>query len=161
MDSTLLKFHGRFADLIPYGFKFQKLYANNYRQYCLDVVEHCESIRVWQAHGGYIEINDWFSASKAVVEAVIKGNFKWHKYVNRDDSILGFTIIRKTGEIVPFEREKHDHLANFIALERAGKSQEETTIALNDLCKIYRVDRITPEMIAVIKDMHAKGWIRV
>jgi hypothetical protein len=163
---NLLKFHGKFTDLIPAGFKFQKLFARNYRQYCLDVVEHCECIRVWQAHGGYIEIDDWFSATKSVVEAVINGNFKWHSYEKIPGfpfhcTSLGFTIVRETQKIVPWVREIHDHMYNFIQLEKAGKTEEEITVALHKLEDTYRVKRISQNMIAAIKDMHAKGWIKV
>ena len=161
----LLKFHGKFTDLIPYGFKFQKLFASNYRQYCLDVVEHCDTIRVWQAHGGYIEMNDWYSATKGVVEAVVKGNFKWHEYKKRPgipfhcDS-LGFTINRETSEVIPFVREKHDALYARIQGENDGKSDTAIENEIDEIYKNYRVERISMKMVNKIHEFHAKGWIQ-
>lgn len=159
--TNLLKFHGKFRELIPYGFKFQKLFANNYRQYCFEVVDYCEDIRVWQAHGGYIEINDWYDATKAIVEAVIKDDFKWHRYNSNICNSLGFTIVRETSQIIPYEREKHDHAFAFLSLEKAGKSEEEIGIALDTLHKTYRVARISQKMICAIKDMYSRGWIKI
>jgi hypothetical protein len=164
-DKNLLKFHGKFTDLIPYGFKFQKLFANNYRQYCLELSPYGESISVWQAHGGYIEIEDWYSATKGVVAAVFNPSFKWHRFDNTcgftDCDSLGFTIVRETKEVIPLDYDIHDSAKTYWHMTQEGKSKEEIQEAIRAICGKYRVERLSQDMLAKIRELHAKGWIKV
>ena len=52
-----IKFTGDFKKLIPMGFTFHKLYASNYKVY------EKSKVWIWVAHGGYVEIDDFFSNS--------------------------------------------------------------------------------------------------
>lgn len=68
----IVRFKGKFTDLIPNGWTFQKLFARNYRQYS----KTCDSqkCRIWQHHGGYLEIDDLCSEMSAVfVQKIIDG----------------------------------------------------------------------------------------
>ena len=97
-----IKFTGDFKDLIPMGFKFQKLFARNYKVY------HKNDVWIWVAHGGYVEIDDFYNLSGYIVKAVWEGTFPIHE----KDVIFGgrrffkkgnrksCMINRKTGEII-------------------------------------------------------------
>jgi hypothetical protein len=164
--ADLLKFHGSFKELIPAGFKFQKLYARNYRQYCL-TLEHDQTIRVWQAHGGYIEIEDYFNATKSLVEAILNDSFPWHTYKPMTLPIgsvlhctsLGFTIVRETNKVIPSDK-MHDSLYVRLSMTKEGKSEQEIEESIDTVYKQYKVSRVSVEICNAIKDMHAKGWIR-
>lgn len=43
-----LHYVGEFKDLIPNGWEFRKLYANNYRAYALSVKDQCGDVMIWQ-----------------------------------------------------------------------------------------------------------------
>lgn len=64
-----LQFTGDFNKLKDDGYEFMKLYANNYKVYKKQIPRSF-SIWVWVANGGYIEIDDIYSNTKAVVEAM-------------------------------------------------------------------------------------------
>jgi hypothetical protein len=74
---------------------------------------------------------------------------------------LGFTIIRETDEIVPFEPEKHEAMRIYFSMERDGKPKDEIEKAVDNAYTLYRVERLSIEMFEAIKDLHAKGWIKV
>lgn len=67
---SYLKFTGNFRDLIPLGFKFQKLYARNYR--CYHTAHRKEghkgySLWVWQKDRR-VEIEDWHEFEVLIIE---------------------------------------------------------------------------------------------
>ena len=69
----IIRFKGRFRDLIPGGFRFFKLFARNYRCYQWSEKEHETALWIWQHRGGYVEVGDFFSASHVFVEAIQSG----------------------------------------------------------------------------------------
>lgn len=52
-----LAFHGDYSALKGMGFKFQKLYANNYMQWELETQKHLSSIRIWK-RGGDVTVDE-------------------------------------------------------------------------------------------------------
>jgi hypothetical protein len=168
MSENLLKFHGNFKELIPAGFTFQKLFASNYRQYCL-TIKNVYTIRVWQAHGGYIEIEDYYDASKSLVEAILNESFPWHKYepINLANggmihcTSLGFTIVRETNKVIPLDMSIHEPMRVQFKMEKEGKTEQEIDDCIKNLYDKYRVSRVSLEICNAIKDMHAKGWIKI
>jgi len=64
-----IKFTGDFKKLIPMGFKFYKLYANNYKVY------EKNKVWIWVAHGGYVEISDHFSKSGFIAKKILDGTY--------------------------------------------------------------------------------------
>lgn len=70
--SRHLRFTGSFSALKKEGFKFQKLYARNYMQWCFDNGEEFgyEHISVWKHLGGYVEIIDLYGLSKYVARLI-------------------------------------------------------------------------------------------
>jgi len=97
-----IKFTGDFKKLIPMGFTFHKLFARNYKVYEMN------KVWIWVAHGGYVEIDDFYNLSGYIVKAIWEGTFPIYK----EDVIFGgrrffkkgdrkaCMINRKTGEII-------------------------------------------------------------
>lgn len=65
---------GRFKDLIPKGFIFQKLYAKNYRTYRKEF-KNDNTLWIWQKDRN-VEINDFYSHSAWFLDKIIKGEYK-------------------------------------------------------------------------------------
>jgi hypothetical protein len=98
----LIKFTGDFKDLKPMGFTFHKLYARNYKVY------EKSKVWIWVAHGGYVEIDDFFSLSGYIVKAIWDGTFPVYEKDAVYNDMLFFKkgdrkacmINQKTGEII-------------------------------------------------------------
>jgi len=98
----LIKFTGDFKDLKPMGFTFHKLYARNYKVY------EKSKVWIWVAHGGYVEIDDFFSLSGYIVKAIWDGTFPVYEEDVNYNNILFFKkgdrkacmIDQKTGGII-------------------------------------------------------------
>jgi hypothetical protein len=57
VNLPFVKFKGKFRDLIPLGWKFQKMYASSYRSYILEPAKpRSDSIYIFQHFGGYVEV---------------------------------------------------------------------------------------------------------
>jgi len=97
-----IKFTGNFKDLKPMGFKFNKLFANNYKVY------EKNDIWIWVANGGYVEIRDLYSLSGYVLKAIWNDTFPlYEEDVPFRDGLLfkkgdrkSCMINQKTGEII-------------------------------------------------------------
>lgn len=83
-----IKFTGDFKQLKPMGFTFHKLYARNYKVY------EKSKVWIWVAHGGYVEIADFFSLSGYIVKAIWDGTFP----VYEEDVTLGDMLFFKKGD---------------------------------------------------------------
>jgi len=97
-----IKFTGDFKKLIPMGFKFYKLYANNYKVY------EKNKVWIWVAYGGYVEIDDYYENSIHIAKRILDGTYPVHK---EDRVYNGFFTTKKgkpkscvmdmeTGEII-------------------------------------------------------------
>jgi hypothetical protein len=100
-----IKFTGNFKDLKGMGFKFHKLFANNYKVYEKD------KIWIWVARGGYVEVADFYELSGYIVDAIWNDTFPvYEKNVDYGEKLSWLNrkkgdkkpcqINRKTGEIV-------------------------------------------------------------
>ena len=100
-----IKFVGDFKQLIPMGFKFHKLFANNYKVY------ERHKVWIWVAHGGYVEIDDFYGLSGYILRAVwdntypayakdviMEGKLAWLSIKKGDKKPC--MINRETGEII-------------------------------------------------------------
>jgi len=103
-----IKFVGDFKKLIPMGFTFHKLYANNYKVYSKN------RVWIWVHRGGYVELDDHYENSGYIAKMILDGTYPVYE---KDEDYKIFTIKkgkpkpctinRKTGEIVetiPFMR---------------------------------------------------------
>ena len=91
-----VKFIGNFRDLIPDGWQFQKLYARNYRQYhkTHDGKPYSQGLRIWQHHGGYVELDDLFELTYLVFQGISNGS------INSSDGKVVATIIDKNNGLL-------------------------------------------------------------
>ncbi len=101
----LIKFKGDFKKLKGMGFTFHKLFASNYKVYEKD------KVWIWVAHGGYVEISDFYSLSGYIAKAVFDGTYPvYEKDIDYGDKLAWMNIKkgdrkpcminRKTGEII-------------------------------------------------------------
>ena len=69
MPRKYIKFTGKYADLKPMGFEFQKLYAANYMQW------HNDGMRVWK-RAGDVSIDDFTNYEGNILAALleVRGN---------------------------------------------------------------------------------------
>ncbi len=165
----VVRFKGKFKDLIPAGWIFQKLFAHNYRQYhkTCDGSEYGQSCRIWQHLGGYLEIQDLFDLSWVVVQQIADGKIKeWESNVpsifrKRYDSVYWFRIDTKKGIFYPCHSDGYKKLNNemnsfFMFPKRKGTSKKA-----NAFFERYREFQLNPKLITMIKDLLDKGWIEV
>lgn len=156
--SRLLKFHGKFRDLIPNGFTFQKLFAANYRQYHYEQEAYSsDDVRVWQHHGGYVEFSDWLSFSKQVVNALYDKDFKWK--VREFDGARVCVANLQTGYIEQYYKPIHDPMCLHFKMEENGMGEHEMREAYKAFSRTYREIVVTPRMLREIRKLVNKGWI--
>ena len=77
-----VKFTGKFKDLIPQGWKFQKLFAGCQRIYrkTEDGSDYGPTLRIYQHLGGYLEIDDLFGCSYLIVKQIQEGKLnEWYQ----------------------------------------------------------------------------------
>jgi len=141
-----IKFVGDFKKLIPMGFTFHKLYANNYKVYSKN------RVWIWVHHGGYVELDDHYENSGYIVKMVLDGTYPVYK---KDEDYKIFTIKkgkpkpctinRKTGEIVetiPFIRSigGHDNYDHETYRDvNLFKETMETLLEIKDMIQIEGV----------------------
>jgi len=100
-----IKFTGNFKDLKPMGFKFHKLFANNYKVYNKD------KVWIWVAEGGYVEIGSYYGLSGYILKAIWEDTYPVHEKDVDYGEKLSFINIKKgdrkqckinekTGEII-------------------------------------------------------------
>lgn len=100
----MIKFIGDFRKLIPMGFEFHKLFARNYKVYSKN------DVWVWVAHGGYVEIRDFFEESKHIAKAIFDGSYPVYEEDTNHHNIIffekgkpkGCILNKKTGEILVY-----------------------------------------------------------
>ena len=149
----LFKFHGRFKDLIPAGWEFQKLYAHNYRQYSICPAGlWADTIRVWQHLGGYVEVNDYFDHSEVIVKHLVNGG--------PQHPTFGIVLNRKTGEVLPYDRVMHSSLFLMLELEKQGASEQEIRAGMSEHALTWRACNLEDATIAYLKQMFEWGWLK-
>jgi hypothetical protein len=166
-----VKFTGKFKDLIPDGWTFQKLFARNYRQYhkTCDGEEYSQGCRIWQHLGGYLEVEDFFSNSHIIVEQVASG--KISEWISETSCLLGDPTKKEKVCWLVFDREERrfieyhsdelrkltDRRYNF----DNSLSEDEHKVWLNSYYKRYREANFMLELFDMIQDLLDKGWIEV
>lgn len=163
---SILKFHGNFRDLIPNGWEFQKLFANNYRQYHKEVRPGVY-MRVWQHHGGYVEFDDTFHHTEEVIKAALDDSIPWEDHkLNYPSGPHEWTdkpiaILYHTGEVVAWNNNIHDPLWARIVMQKDGATEEEIQKEADRRCEHYRKLIITHDMVNFFNEMIEKGWIKI
>lgn len=169
-----VKFKGKFADLIPDGWKFCKLFARNYRQYSktCDGEQYSQKCRIWQHLGGYLEIDDLFDFSALIVEQIASGKIEeWatemrsffaphnleKNYCLIVDHTDGKIISQYSEEGQAIKRKEYSYFEGKMTKEERQAAGKE----LNQHFQRYRSFTLRPEMIVMIQDLLNKGWIEV
>lgn len=145
------KFHGRFRDLIPAGFVFQKLFANNYRCY-RKATALGDTITVWQHCGGYVEINDYYAASGLIIAAILR---------NETPGKYGFWVIDQQNNILlPFDPVEHDITKRLSMGLMPDVDTIEGKAAFEQHLARWRRVGLEDETIEEIKRMAEHGWLK-
>lgn len=150
MENKLFKFYGKFRELIPAGWEFQKLFARNYRQYSIcPAGKWVDTIRVWQHLGGYVEINDFFGNSEDVVKYYVNGGTEMP------------VLNRKTGEIESYDRSKHNSITLMCEMESKGAAEQDIRDAMKKFGETWKEVHLNAQTIAYLKKMIEWGWIKI
>jgi hypothetical protein len=79
---TIMKFNGRFKDLIPVGYRFTYLFSRRYATYVFG--ERCDRIWIFRAKSDeQVELNDYYQHSGNVINTVLSGGNR-ELFLNRD-----------------------------------------------------------------------------
>lgn len=170
--SNHLPFKGSFSGLKKEGFKFQKLFANNYMQWCFNNGEEYgpHAIRVWKHLGGYVEIDDFYYLSKFIARLFCTPELLESTAFNRSLQMKSWTmyhfiIDRESGEITRFDKMLHDSWYVFKSQLDESPDSEELHVEISkwhdEFSMKYREARFSGScwLIPKIRDMYAKGMI--
>ncbi len=164
----IVRFKGKFTDLIPNGWTFQKLFARNYRQYhkTCDGEKYSQGCRIWEHHGGYLEISDLSSEQSAVfVQQIIDGKIsEWASEIANlfrpgvKDTVYWFKIDQESETFHPYGSDEYKRIRY---LERSLVYDEINNDAIHDYNERYRSWNARPELIEMLTDLVNRGWIVV
>jgi len=167
----IVRFKGKFTDLIPAGWTFQKLFARNYRQYhkTCDGEKYSQGCRIWQHHGGYLEISDLSIEMSAVfAQKIIDGKIdEWASQVvnlydqTKKDTVFWFIIDQQKKQFLPYHSKEYRSVKQeeflLVEAEVNEKNREKLYVHLDH----YRSWNARPELIEMVKDLVSRGWIGV
>jgi len=151
------KFNGKFKDLVPMGFKFQKLFASNYRCYMKAEDEYTSyDVQVWQKQRS-IELGSLFQMSYLPIKALLDGKLEQGKYER-------YVIDLNTGEVLLEDYKKHDAVMLMIDFEKEkGREMNDADHKeLRDyLSNNFRKFVFTKEQQADILALNKNGGITI
>lgn len=157
------KFRGKFTDLIPAGFEFQKLHLNNYRQYSykIDINNY---IRVWQANGGTVEVLGMSTTATKHLYSLIKhGGLEQFKYHFHHSIGGGFcyrwVINNHTQEIELFDREKHCDMGARFTLQDLEYDEKYVRLVIDQIYETYSKRNYSPECMGAVMMMVENGFV--
>tara|TARA_R110000765_G_scaffold28525_7_gene68729 strand:- start:2060 stop:2548 length:489 start_codon:yes stop_codon:yes gene_type:complete len=154
-----IKYTGKWNELKPSGWTFQKLFARNYISYRKEFDDGEFTLWIWKHLGGYVEIEDLFSSKTAyLIQAILndtltpseRGNYEvmfFNDYKNKD------TYARIAPDAV--EPDYFDYNTDIKeGLTAYGKAYKQ-------FCKDYSRFRFDDELVKVVKEMHSQGFFEV
>ena len=156
----IAKFTGKYGDLIPDGYIFQKLYASNYRTYRKEFSITKDWLVIWQ-YGNNIELMSLFSMSGWVIKCIIKNRDKIPEMMaNHDVCKDSFSIVlnTKNGKIRYYDKAERWHT---IKIERRLYDRIDTkdNTALDLYYKKYQKLHIHKDMIKEVLKLWDAGLI--
>lgn len=141
-----IKFIGKFKDLKPMGFTFHKLYARNYKVY------EKKKIWIWVAHGGYVEIQDFYSLSGYILKAIWDGTFPVYERDIVRNGKLAWASIKK-GDRKPCMINRIT--GEIIELRKFYKLHADEHLVYNyDLWRDLSISNETFEFLKELKDLN-------
>lgn len=163
----IVRFKGKFTDLIPNGWTFQKLFGCNYRQYHKTTTgeKHGQGCRIWQHRGGYLEIDDLYSEMSAVfVQQIIDGKIDEWRSEMPNVFHTGKTVIQYQFFIDQTEKKfvaSGTKEYSILNRERFNLDPDINKEAFHAFCDRYRSWHAKPELVEMLKDLVHRGWIAV
>jgi len=152
MHDVRVKFKGKFKDLVPAGFKFQKLFARNYRCYIKSNGPH--DVLVWQHLGGYVEIEDLFGMSYLLVNAIVTGTLVTDEFfqvaIDRDKLVLETYVYAR-----------HDPMCLYATADYPNTADDKLKFRTQISAHFERwlTVRVDPFITETVRDMYHRGWI--
>jgi hypothetical protein len=153
-----LKYTGKFKDLIPLGYRFQKMYASNYRCYyrCYHTYNVKESdakiaFWIWQK-GKSIEIEDWSGFEAPIIEYIQTHPFTPHdKQCGKITLHIEYVALlcnRKTFEVREATHEDIIYTRLLMSYEEEGKITKEKHDELyKEYAATYRIIVVAPAVL--------------
>lgn len=144
-----IKFTGKWTDLKPLGYKFQRLFANNYICY------HQEELWIWKK-GQELEIADCYDDSCLILKYLIDNNFKLPKF-----NTFVTHRIEKTCEEVNFR--KHSFTSILLDLKSKGQTltDEEMENMSEEHSKKYKETTLSEKTMLLLKELYEKNMIQI
>jgi hypothetical protein len=166
MNYNPCKFHGKFSDLIPAGFKFQKLHLNNYNQYCYDITIN-DKIRVWQANGGTVEVLGMSTTATRNLYAFIKKHgvekFKYSIKPNiafpTGSEYYKWVVNNHTQEIEMYDIEYHDAIYAGYTMKEKEYDESYIDLAITNMYETYSTKVYGYKQMDAIMMMIDKGFV--
>lgn len=168
-----VKFTGKFTDLIPNGWTFQKLFARNYRQYhkTCDGEKYSQGCRIWQHCGGYLEIDGCLSdITTLIVDKIERGEInQWKSKVRfrgGEDEVFWLIVDGNTSIIHPHNSPEYikirkEEYALHDKLTNNEITKEEFGRQLDIYLKRYQKLSLQTELVDMVQDLVNKQWIKV
>jgi hypothetical protein len=150
MIRPVAKFTGKYRDLIPMGFEFQKLFGANYRCYKKGFGICDESIRIWQK-GNDVEIMDFYQKTGWLIAKFVKNRELIPQILFHGS--LWAKMNTKTGEM-----ERSDQWSD---LERIKKREDAARKAdkMDEYYKTWKDVHIEMDMITEVLRLYDEGLI--
>ena len=166
----ILKFIGSYKDLKPNGFEFQRLYANNYMQWCKEI--DGQTIRVWKK-GNDVEINALYGWSGIVAEFIRDNEPETTKGVPgliRPWTWWRCVLNTDTDELFEYNRMRHEGLSYSIRdeggedwdrLRAENKAALIPDITCQEYLKTYRAVKLTNMFGLAVRELFSLGWVEI
>lgn len=157
------QFHGNLRDLIPAGFKFQKLFADNYRQYHYEI-DINNYIRVWQHHGAYVEVAGMGTVATNNLYKLIKEKGVEHLKVHYNHRAMGSGyfyrwVVNYNYEIVEYDIDEHDTMLAHFDMRENGYDEAYIMFVIQRMYERNRVITCNQNVMDAIFMMIDKGFV--
>lgn len=162
----IVRFKGKFTDLIPDGWTFQKLFAKNYRQYhkTCDGRFYSQGCRIWQHHGGYLEIDNLDDPFHAIfVQKIIDGTIDEWSFVLQGETQKRYWLKLDTQE----NRILAYPTPGYIAVQHIEyqigeiKDAQEKSDKYDQHYDRYRSFTARKELIDMLQNLVDKQWLSI
>ena len=161
-----------FSILKGLGYKFQRMYANNYMSWYKtpDKEGYGDAITVWKKNNN-IELSDLYSLSGLV--ALYLRDLDYEKEsefldlknctggFDKSDSWLNVVVNMKTCEIEEYDFEKHDSGMISSELRYVGMPKEEIKVKMREFHNTYYVKVLNEEYVNMVKNMWNDGFVEI
>ena len=160
MITKRISFTGNFRDLIPMGFTFQKLFANNYRSYRFGlesqptVTEH--TFWIWQHYGGYMEIDDLGHRHSATLL-----EYALNAYIDEpcDFSECYRFVIDRESDVM--ERDHENVYMQMMVKYHHSESKEEKQKIVDEYYERWRTKTIWGPLFEKMREWHSSELIAI